>query len=193
MEFKVSYRKYVVSVLDDKGIKTELNSCAGAGDDEPVAIHVVRIIVGEIRRRDDAGRCCVRFVAHIRGMLCGGSGLIRWGERDFCRFFNGFRYPKKLLGAQCSLINHRVFNGDSPSTNSQVQNQEGYQQQLHFVKFSEARYVSDCRRTECRRQLYSCSSCYWRQRAVCHRLGKIAVFSRYLLSFHLAGPSVNQI
>ena len=59
---KFLYRKYVVSVLDDKGIKTELYSCAGAGDDEPVAVQVVRIIVRKIWRPECAGRSCERLV-----------------------------------------------------------------------------------------------------------------------------------
>ena len=108
---KFLYRKYVVSVLDDKGIKTELYSCAGAGDDEPVAVHVVRVIVREIWRRDDTGGCCGRFVTRI-------------SDADV---FNGCVFVKKVTEVQYSLFNYRVFNGNRPSTNSQVDSQESYQ------------------------------------------------------------------
>ena len=62
MEIKVSYFKIIMVVLDEKGIKTESYSCAGAGDDEPVAVQVVRIIVREIWRPECAGRSCERLV-----------------------------------------------------------------------------------------------------------------------------------
>ena len=62
MKIKVLYPKIIKAVLEEKGIKTELYSCAGAGDDEPVAVQVVRIIVRKIWRPECDGRSCERLV-----------------------------------------------------------------------------------------------------------------------------------
>jgi hypothetical protein len=62
MEIKVLYPKEIIAVLKEKSIKTELYSRAGVGDDKPVAIQVVRIIVREIWRPECGGRSCERLV-----------------------------------------------------------------------------------------------------------------------------------